>query len=121
MTTLRSSVPCGTCRACCHGDAIVLHPEHGDDPAKFECEIQRHPLTGRPVPILKQRADRSCVYLGPDGCTIHDRAPVICREFDCRRLFLRLSRAQRRVLSRTMGRDVLAAGRARLQSLEVRP
>ncbi len=25
-----------------------------------------------------------CVYLGPEGCTVHDIRPLTCRMFDCR-------------------------------------
>jgi len=30
-----------------------------------------------------------CVYLGDNGCTIHGRAPALCRAADCRSVALR--------------------------------
>lgn len=71
---------CGGCVECCRGDAIFLHPECGDDVSMYDWE----PYEGRP--ILKHKPNGDCIYLGDKGCTIHDRAPVICRELDCRLL-----------------------------------
>lgn len=35
--------------------------------------------------MLAHKANGECVYLGKKGCTIHDRAPIVCKAFDCRR------------------------------------
>jgi Fe-S-cluster containining protein len=104
----RSDVPCNGCTACCRGDLIVLHPEDGDDITAYETER-----------MLKRTAENNCIYLGPEGCTIHDRAPVICREFDCRRMFKMLSRKERRRAIKIgfMDQEVLAAGRERVHTL----
>jgi Fe-S-cluster containining protein len=48
---------------------------------------RRPPGAGR-GPILKRRPNGDCVYLGENGCTIHDRAPTVCRVFDCRDAYL---------------------------------
>jgi hypothetical protein len=119
----RAVVPCGGCTACCRRDLIALFPEHGDDVASYETEPAVDPRNGREVTVLKRRPDGACIYLGEDGCTIHARAPAICRVFDCRRFYLRLSRVSRRAGLRTglLGRDVIEAGRERLKTLpEVR-
>jgi uncharacterized protein len=120
VNVLRASVPCNGCRACCHGDLIVLHPENGDDPSAYETEPFSHPLTGKPCLALKHKHNGECVYLGPEGCTIHDRAPVICREFDCRRMYLSVPRAERRRLisAGVLDKEVLEAGRKRVHTLE---
>ena len=116
----RANVPCGGCRACCRNDRIILHPEHGDDPASFEIEPTWNPLTNRPALMLKHKPNGDCIYLGEEGCTIHDRAPAICREFDCRRFFMKFSRAERRAgVSRgLLTKAILDAGRERMRSLD---
>lgn len=76
----RNEVPCNGCTICCHGEAIVLHPEDGDNPADYIVEI--HPIFN--IPILAHKPNGDCIYLDDaTGCTIHDRAPVVCRKFDC--------------------------------------
>jgi Fe-S-cluster containining protein len=54
-----------------------------DDVSSYEHEPVAHPLTGAPAIALKRQRNGDCFYLGPTGCTIHDRAPALCREFDC--------------------------------------
>ncbi len=117
----RANVPCNGCKLCCQHDLIVLHPENGDVVADYAGDTERriNPLTGVLVHALKRKPNGNCVYLGPDGCTIHDRAPVVCREFDCRLMYLCIPRAERRRLVRQglMEQAVFDAGRARLESL----
>jgi Fe-S-cluster containining protein len=40
-----------------------------------------------------------CRYLGPFGCSIHAKRPVICREFDCRELAPRQDNIKARLKS----------------------
>jgi Fe-S-cluster containining protein len=73
-----------------------VRPELGDDPASYQTAMCYMP--GKPPQlILDRQANGDCVYLGPDGCTIWDRAPVTCRAFDCRTLFKDSDRAGRRL------------------------
>lgn len=122
-------VPCNGCTACCKYGAIVLHPEHGDDPTQYATKQVVHPLTGKVTTMLQHKKNGDCIYLGVGGCTIHGRAPIICREFDCRRFYLKFTaipRPQRRRMLRdakertgsTIGQDVLDAGKERLHTLE---
>ncbi len=111
-------VPCNSCTACCQGDGIFLHPEHGDDPTLYETEEMGNPVTGEVAVKLKQKANGDCAYLDRGtGCTIWHKRPVICREFDCRVfatvLLAETTRTQRRRLVRQniISKDVLAAGR----------
>lgn len=115
----RQSVPCGTCRLCCGRDAIILHPESGDKPELYQTVPVTNPLSGRPALMLSKAADGNCIYLGAAGCTIHDHAPLICREFDCRRLYLKVPRAERKALIRTgLGdKKVFDRGRELLSTL----
>lgn len=117
---LRSAVPCAGCTACCKNELLMLHPEMGDKPEAYETQDVTNPLTGKPGIALKQKRNGDCTYLGDDGCTIHDRAPAICREFDCRQFFLNMGdRATRRKLlsQGLLTKEVMDAGRKRLASL----
>jgi len=91
-------VPCGSCTACCR-DTVVLLPNEGDDLSQYE-----HVELAGPGPdhayALRRNEDGACVYLGPKGCTIWDRAPFLCRFFDCRKFFLNRTRQERRDLVR---------------------
>lgn len=116
----RAAVPCNGCSACCRNDLIVLYPEDGDVVASYQTVEVTNPLTGALVRALDSKPDGSCVYLGDHGCTIHDRAPLVCRRFDCRRFVLELGdRASRRRLIREgiVTKDVVAAGVARMHTL----
>lgn len=117
--TIRASVPCNGCRACCVRDLIVLHPECGDRIEDYECQSIINPLTGQQTYALKRNERNECIYLGIDGCSIHERAPVICKEFDCRRAFQKWSRKDRRMLvaNGVMSKEVFDAGRQRIKSL----
>jgi hypothetical protein len=116
----RAYVPCGLCTACCRRELILVHPEYGDNVDNYDTrDITIGPSTFK---ALRQRPDGACVYLSDFpgvGCTIWERAPAICREFDCRGLFVRYSRAQRRDLRRRglLTEDILNAGRERLNTL----
>ena len=117
MAYQRSDVPCGSCHLCCRSDVIMLLPDEGDVIENYEHDVVELP-EGNGA-IVKKGADGNCIYLGPDGCTIHDRAPLICRVFDCRRWFLSKSRNERRAMVKSGFADaaVFEAGRERLVSL----
>lgn len=72
-------VPCNGCTLCCKGDAVRLLP--GDDARIYETEP--HPFGGL---MLAHKKNRECLYLGEDGCDIHEFRPRMCREMDCRNL-----------------------------------
>jgi hypothetical protein len=118
------SVPCNGCTACCRNDLLFLHPEMGDIAEDYETMPATNPLNGRPGLALKHKPEGGCIYLGDAGCTIHDRAPAICREFDCRGFYLsfmeRYDRGERRrmVARNYVSKDVIEAGRSRLHTLE---
>jgi uncharacterized protein len=112
MTAL-GNVPCNGCRACCLHDTIPLLPERGDLIWTYEHEVIA-------TAVLWYGETGECIYLGPDGCTIHDRAPAICRAFDCREIFLSKTRAERLALikSGVVSNEVFLAGRKRLKTLD---
>lgn len=99
MDVAPQKVDCGTCRRCCIGQTIVLHPEAGDDPKKFVTRPGTHPVSGAPAYIIPQNADGSCFYLGAGGCTIWEAKPAMCSFYSCVRDFQKftaLSRPERR-------------------------
>lgn len=118
-----ASVPCNGCTVCCRKELIFLHPEHGDDITAYDAEPATNPITGKRGFAVRQRPDGACVYLGETGCTIHDRAPAICRVFDCRRYLLGFGdrAGQRRALrDGSIDLHTYAAARQRLATLDQR-
>jgi Fe-S-cluster containining protein len=96
----------------------MLFPEEGDDVASYEHEVVTIPDVGTGA-VLKKNG-RDCVYLKDGRCSIWERAPKICRVFDCRRWFLSKTRTERRMLVKSGGasKEIFEAGRKRLDSLE---
>lgn len=119
------SVPCGACTLCCRGELIILHPEDGDQVATYHTAVMRNLRgDGRDVHVLQRGTDGdSCIYLGPQGCTIYDRRPAICRSFDCRKLFQVTPRPVRRRMIATGSADkaVFDRGRELLSTLPQPP
>lgn len=115
-----TSVPCNGCTACCERDMILLHPEYGDDPSQYETMEVTHPVTGKPARALRHKPEGGCVYLARGvGCTIHDRAPAICKEFDCRRFAAHFTKEERRAMisANMASRPVFQAGFDRMATL----
>lgn len=114
----RAVVACAGCTLCCRNDAIVLHPECGDDAAQYLTERSINPVTGRPALMLAKKANGDCIYLDrSSGCTIHERAPAICREFDCAKFYERFgaSKIRKMINDGVFSQDVADAGRKRLK------
>lgn len=114
-----AAVPCNGCTRCCSGNSIVmLLADEGDAVESYAHEIVNLPGVGR-GPILKRKPNGDCIYLGANGCTIHGRAPIVCRVFDCRgayRSFMQHGRADRRRMIKAgyVDPDILARGAALL-------
>lgn len=107
-----ADVPCRGCTACCQHDLILIYPEHGDIAGLYETVEAIDPLTGKPARAVARKPTGECLYLGERGCTIHEYAPRVCREFDCGLMYARLSRPDRRRMIKAglAGADVLAQG-----------
>jgi hypothetical protein len=88
--TARNEVPCGTCHACCRNQHIIL--SDAELGRGYVARPTRRGNTGEVVWELAHQANGDCYYLGPGGCTIHERTPgrtpeqppSACRSFDCR-------------------------------------
>jgi len=116
------SVPCNGCIKCCQNEMLVLHPEMGDVASSYLTRKAVNPLTGVLVDVLQNKPNGDCIYLGDTGCTIHDRSPAICREFDCRRMFEGFKREPRSrqldwIRRGLITKDKLNEGRKRLHTL----
>jgi hypothetical protein len=79
-------VPCNGCTLCCQGDAIRLESED----LKMNYQTEPHPYIPGGL-MLAHKPNGECVYLDDRGCSIHGRAPSLCRIADCRSLAIRLS------------------------------
>jgi hypothetical protein len=77
-------VPCNGCTLCCEGDAVRLEPE--DNPEEYLTEP--HPYIADAL-MIAHKPNGECIYLENDGCSIHDRAPSLCRAADCRSIALK--------------------------------
>lgn len=68
---------------------------------------------------LARKPNGDCVYLTDGGCSIWHHAPSLCRVFDCRTWYKGFSRRDRKRLlaEGKLDKDVLAAGKARLDTL----
>lgn len=104
-----TDVPCNGCTLCCHYGLIFLDPLR-DDVSAYDTEMHVNPATGHSSPALKHKPGGGCIYLGDSGCTIHERAPAVCKDFDCRLYYRSLTREVRRKAT-GIHRDVLIKGR----------
>jgi hypothetical protein len=77
-------VPCNGCTLCCQGDAIRLTEE--DNPKEYLTEP--HPYIPG-APMLAHKPNGDCIYLIENGCSIHNRAPSLCKSADCRSIALK--------------------------------
>jgi Fe-S-cluster containining protein len=87
-------------------------PERGDNPAEYDTATCYTPGK-KPYMILNRKDNGECIYLGADGCTIHDRAPWVCRTFDCRELYKASDRVGRRIAIKRgdMTKEIFDRGR----------
>lgn len=77
-------VPCNGCTLCCKGDLIRL--TENDNPEEYLTEP--HPRLPGAL-ILAHKSNGDCVYLVENGCSIHGKAPELCRAADCRTIALK--------------------------------
>lgn len=93
-----NQVPCNGCTLCCQGDAVRLEP----DDLKMNYRTEPHPYIPGAL-MIAHKPNGECIYLDEHGCSIHNRAPSLCRVADCRSLAVRLSLAEAMKLH-SMGR-----------------
>jgi Fe-S-cluster containining protein len=74
---------CGRCRRCCQSYLIQVDPyeiarlarRFGQTTAEFRRERTEDGAGNH----LKRHADGSCVFLEPEGCTVYEDRPLVCR------------------------------------------
>lgn len=75
------SYRCHACSRCCYGKRIQVNPYELVRLARTlgttTSEVIAHHTAGGTS--LATRADGSCVFLGPGGCTVHADRPLVCR------------------------------------------
>jgi uncharacterized protein len=75
------SYTCHRCRNCCHDKLIQVNPyevarlarNRGLSTTAF---IENHLENSV---YLRRQEDGACVFLGPEGCTVHPDRPLVCR------------------------------------------
>ena len=75
------SYVCHRCRNCCHDKLIQVNPyeiarlarHHGISTTGFFRDYLERAI------YLRRQADGACIFLGPDGCTVHTDRPLVCR------------------------------------------
>lgn len=86
---------CGGCTLCCKRSIVALIPDLDEPASTYETDKIAS------VHVLKHKENGDCIYLGPGGCTIYERRPAVCREFDCRGLARRYSMKQWKIIAKT--------------------
>ncbi len=78
------SFKCQRCGACCYNKEIPLSPSE----ARRLAQRLRHPAptfflesNEEGKPVLRRKADGSCIFLEPQGCRVYPDRPLVCRLF----------------------------------------
>jgi Fe-S-cluster containining protein len=107
-------VPCNGCVACCKSQRIILDPT--EDRQAYVVEPTRKGNDGPTEFMLAHKPNGDCWYLEGEGCSIHDRAPKACREFDCRKWFSAFTiTEQAHVIKSSLDRACAEAAIARME------
>ena len=104
-----SDVPCNSCTVCCRHQIVLLGQ---NDEANMSVYDYRR-IGGHRV--LNNKPNGDCAHLGPEGCSIYEKRPFVCRTYDCRKHFKSLSGSERRRFSNSALGD---EARKRLASLD---
>jgi uncharacterized protein len=77
------SFVCGRCSRCCYHKGIRVNPYEiarlARSCGQTTTEFRKAWTRDGAGTLLAQRDDGACVFLGPDGCTVHADRPVVCR------------------------------------------
>jgi hypothetical protein len=76
----------------------ILRPDKGDDASQYNvAQWYRDGVDKPPVIILDREPNGDCSYLKGNRCSIWDRAPYECRQYDCRAMFKNSDRPGRKL------------------------
>jgi uncharacterized protein len=83
------SYRCHACNRCCYGKRIQVNPYELVRLARMlgttTTDVIAH-FTVDGGTALATRSDTACVFLGPDGCTVHSARPLVCRLYPLGRI-----------------------------------
>ncbi|MCM4168937.1 hypothetical protein KCTC52924_02638 [Arenibacter antarcticus] len=90
-TKTRDSVfayQCHACNKCCHGKGIQVNPYEtmrlSSNLGIITTEFRLKYLNGQ---LLKHKQNsNACIFLGENGCTVHEDRPLVCRLYPLGRL-----------------------------------
>lgn len=75
---------CHRCRRCCHGKLIQVNPYEIARLARG-LSLSTTEFISRylepTLPYLRRKEENACVFLGPEGCTVHPDRPLVCRVY----------------------------------------
>lgn len=111
-----SALNCDGCTACCKRDKIIL----GAEDVRSNYLHHKEWINSQEYDVLDRKPNGDCIYLAESGCSIHGKAPGICRRMDCRKLFLTTPQTvvERRVRQNPQMIHVYLAGAQRLHTLK---
>lgn len=89
-------VPCGSCTACCRSQLVAVMPEDAPNANHYRTRSLGKMESGDDVLVLVVEADGNCTHLVGGKCEVYDVRPIICRTYDCREQFRKMTRNQRR-------------------------
>ncbi len=104
----------------------MLSPEAGDIAELYETEDVHDHRRNRMAKALAHKPNGDCIYLGPQGCTIHTWWPSLCRIFDCRLYYLQQLAKPRRerkqdMESQSKAKELFDIGRSMVAKHPVKP
>lgn len=92
------------CTECCRGELLVLMPD--EDHTQYETVQVADGYAIRP------KSNLDCWYLDrATGCTIYDRRPLMCREFDCVKAYKARGRIERKLKKKIFAVGIRKAAR----------
>jgi Fe-S-cluster containining protein len=94
---------------CCRHQIVLLS---NDDEANMAIYDYRWVGGHR---VLNNKPSGECTHLGPEGCTIYAKRPLVCRTYDCRKHYKSLTGRERRRFSNSALGD---EARKRLSTLD---
>ncbi|MDH7512389.1 MAG: YkgJ family cysteine cluster protein [Clostridiales bacterium] len=78
------SFKCQVCGACCHNKAIQIDPHEALRLARnlgLTTTAFLHVYVEKGGKVLRLKPNGSCVFLTPEGCSVHPDRPLVCRLF----------------------------------------
>lgn len=78
-----SDVPCGSCVDCCSNLSPYLTEEELMS-GQYVYSFMKVDGCDRPVVAIPKAEHGGCMYLINQKCSIYERRPKSCRQFDCR-------------------------------------